>query len=75
MDIINAISTFGFPVAACLALGLYVKYTQDQNRQDRRESEDALKALTEKVAEAITNNTVALMRIIDKIGGSDDDIK
>ena len=75
MDIINAISTFGFPIAACLALGLYVKYTQDQARQDRKESEEGLKALTEKVSEAITNNTVALTRLIDKIGGKDDDIK
>ena len=33
-NIVQAISTVGFPIVCCLVMGWYVKYQTDKNRQD-----------------------------------------
>jgi hypothetical protein len=33
-EIINAITTVGFPIVCCLAMAWYVKYTTDKNREE-----------------------------------------
>ena len=32
--IIQIISTVGFPIACCVAMGVYVKYITDKNREE-----------------------------------------
>ncbi len=75
MDITQLVSTLGFPIAACIALGFFVKYVFDVNREDRAKTDENYKALVEKTTEAIKNNTVALIKLIEKLGGSEDDSK
>ena len=58
--VLQAISTVGFPIV--VAAAMFWK----MNKQD----EDH-KAEMGKVTEAINNNTVALTRLIDKIGGDE----
>jgi len=58
--ILQAISTVGFPIV--VAAAMFWK----MNKQD----EDH-KVEMGKVTEAINNNTVALTRLIDKIGGDE----
>lgn len=73
------ISSFGFPIVACLGMAWYVKYTTDQNNKEvynmRQEHRDEI----EKVTDALNNNTLALQKLVDKLdrnnclrGGSDD---
>ena len=58
--ILQAISTVGFPIV--VAAAMFWK----MNKQD----EDH-KAEMGKVTEAINNNTLALQRLVDKIGGEE----
>lgn len=67
MDILNVISTVGFPIAACLGMGWFVKYTTDLNREDRRESEKAHETAFKSVSQAIGNNTVALTKLTERL--------
>lgn len=55
-EIINMISTVGFPIAMCLMLSWYVKTTNDSYRND-------IKSLQQ----SIDNNTAVMNKIIDKL--------
>lgn len=70
MDIAS-ISTFlqtvGFPVAACVAMGLYVKYITDNHRADSIEREKVYTQEIHAVTEAITNNTIVIQKLVDKL--------
>jgi exo-beta-1,3-glucanase (GH17 family) len=66
-DIINIISTIGFPAACVVGLAWFVKHQTDENtkqmEQMRKEQVEQIKITTE----AITNNTLALQKLIDKL--------
>ena len=66
-DWITIISTLGFPIVMCGAMGWYVKHISDQHRDDmtaeRVQHADEVKATTE----AINNNTLALQKLTDYI--------
>ena len=55
------IGTLGFPIVACCAL-FYRMSVQDE----------AHKAEIDKLTEAINNNTIALTKLVQKIGGTDE---
>lgn len=59
--LVQAISTIGFPIAACCALF----WQLERNNERHKEEMDAVK-------EALNNNTLALTRLIAKIGEDDD---
>ena len=65
--IISLITTVGFPIVMCGAMGYYVKYITDRNRDDmiseRKDHQDEVKAMTE----AINNNTLAIQKLTDYI--------
>jgi hypothetical protein len=67
MDWAQMISTFGFPVVACIAMGWYVKYITDENnkRMDTLNTQHA--AEMKDVTTAINNNTIALTKLADKM--------
>ena len=66
-NIVQLISTLGFPIVACIALAWYVKYTTDQNNKEvaemRKEHQDEIN----KVTEALNNNTLALQHLVDHL--------
>lgn len=66
-DWITIISTLGFPIVMCGAMGWYVKHISDQHRDDmtaeRVQHSDEVKATTE----AINNNTLAIQKLTDYI--------
>lgn len=66
-DIVNIISTIGFPAACVVGLAWFVKHQTDENtkqmEQMRKEQVEQIKATTE----AISNNTLALQQLIDKL--------
>ena len=54
-QIINLISSVGFPIVACIALFMYVK-----------ESSAAHKAEIDELRKAIENNTLVIQKLVDK---------
>ena len=56
-DVVTIISTVGFPIAACVFMGWYVKYINDMHKVE-----------IDKLSEALNNNTIALQRLVDKLG-------
>lgn len=66
-EIVSIITTVGFPIVACGALGYYVKYTNDRNREDLLQERSSHKEEIATMTEAINNNTLALQKLSDYI--------
>lgn len=67
MDIVTIISSLGFPIAACIACGWYVKYQTDNYREEVKEMRKEHAEEISKVTEALTNNTLAIQKLTDKL--------
>lgn len=55
-DLSTLISTLGFPMAMCLIMCYYINKINDAHKEE-----------TDKFAEALSNNTVVLQKLCDKI--------
>lgn len=65
--IINAISSLGFPIVMCCLL-FWKMDKQDKDHKEEMEKHDKVNAeATQKVTEAVNNNTIALQKLIDKL--------
>lgn len=56
--IISIVSGLGFPIVACFGCAWYINKQSDSHKQE-----------IDKITEALNNNTLALTRLIDKLGG------
>jgi len=65
--IVAVISSVGFPIAACIGLGWYVKYQTDNNNKEVAEMRKEYIEEIDKVTDALNNNTLALQKLCDKI--------
>ena len=61
-SIITAISTVGFPIVMCGALFWYMINQRDSHKEE-----------ISKMTEAINNNTLALQKLLDKLGGTNEE--
>lgn len=61
VDILSAISNVGYPIVLTLILLWYI---YDSNNKHKEEMD--------KMSEALNNNTLAITKLIDKIGGEQD---
>lgn len=66
-QIFTAIGQYAFPIVACVIMGWYVKYTQDNYRTDIQELSKNHKEEIDKVTSALNNNTLALQKLTDVI--------
>ena len=64
-DVLNAITTVGFPIVCCVAMGWYVKYSTDQNKEEVAKLNEQHKHEMSEVTQAINNNTIALQKLCD----------
>ena len=68
MDWLQLIGSYAFPIVACAAIGWFVKYLIDRNREDLKEMQkqhsDETKALREEMSEM--NKTLTELVIIMK---------
>ncbi len=70
-EVVQMISTVGFPIVACLGLGWFCKYMIDQqNKNVERMFQMYDKANTEN-REAIEKMTVAIDKLCDKLDKED----
>ena len=65
--LIQIISTVGFPIACCVAMGVYVKYITDKNREEVAKLNEDHKEEMSEVTKAINNNTLALQSLTDHL--------
>lgn len=74
-SILQAIATVGFPIIACIGIAWFFNRVNENYRADIKElskrHQDEMKAMTE----TVSNNTLALQRLVDKLGGGDIDDK
>lgn len=71
--IISMIGSLGFPIVACIFIAIFFSKTQDNYRADIKEMQTLHKQETDKMTEALNNNTMALQRLVDKMEGLNDD--
>lgn len=57
--LITAISTVGFPIVMCGALFWYMINQRDAHKEE-----------INKMTDALNNNTLAIQKLLDKLGGS-----
>ena len=62
-EIMNAITTVGFPIVSCIAIARYAKYTNDNYRNDMKESNAQHKDEMSQLSQALQNNTLALQKL------------
>lgn len=65
--VMQAISSLGFPIVACIAIAWYFNKVNENYRNDIKELSSQNKEQLEKLTEAISNNTVAVARLVDKL--------
>ena len=63
----SAIGQYAFPIVACVVMGWYVKYIQDNYRKDITDISSRHKEEMDKVTEALNNNTLAIQGLTDYI--------
>lgn len=67
--ILQAIGTLGFPIVCAVAMGWYVKYVTDKNREDIATLNEQHQQEMKEVTEALNNNTLALQKLSDLLDG------
>lgn len=55
-EVLTAITTVGFPIVACIGMGLYIKYITDKYDTARAE-----------MTQALNNNTIALTVLAENL--------
>ena len=68
-DMINAVQTLGISIVMCLLMAWFVKYMFDKFMSLLNDEKEAHKEETKLLTDTINNNTVALQKIADKLGG------
>ena len=66
--ITSLISSFGFPIVACLAMAWYVKYQTDENKKEIKEITMGHKNEMAEVTTALNNNTLAIQKLCERLG-------
>lgn len=70
-NIVQMVSTVGFPIIACLGLAWYVKYCEDKNKEEVRELNkqhtEEISIFRDEIKEALNNNTIAITKLCEKI--------
>lgn len=70
--IVQIVQSVGFPIAMCVAMGAYVKYTEDKSREERVEFQAQHVEEMESVKAALNNNTLALQKLVDEFNKGGD---
>ena len=66
--ITTLVSSVGFPIVACIAMGLYIKHQNDGYDKQIATITAEHKEEMLKVTEALNNNTLALEKLCERIG-------
>ena len=67
----SMIGQYAFPIVACVLMGWYVKYIQDNYRKDINEISARHRQEMDDVTKALNNNTLAIQKLTDYIEKQD----
>lgn len=67
-EVVQLISTVGFPIVCCLLMFYYIKSVTDKFQQQIMDIMTAHKEETRSMETALNNNTLALQKLSDKLG-------
>lgn len=67
-SVLTAIGSVGFPIVACCGMAYFFSKVNANYRSDIKEITAQHKAEMDSMTQAINNNTMALQRLLDKIG-------
>ena len=70
-EVVQMISTVGFPILCACACGYYVKYITDKNREQIATLNEKHKAEIDEIVKSINNNTVALTKLAERLERND----
>lgn len=65
--VIQAVSTFGFPIVMCGVMGYYVKYITDKYREEVGKLNEQHRQEILDIVKAVDNNTIALTKLCEKM--------
>lgn len=66
--IVSVVSAVGFPIVAALGCAAFVKFQYTENAKQNEALRKEHREEVAKMTEALNNNTLALQKLIDKIG-------
>ena len=66
-ELSQLISSIGFPIAMCVLMCYYIKYTQDNYRTDINNLNEKHKEESTKLVQAINNNTVVIKELSERL--------
>lgn len=66
-EVATLISTVGFPIAACIACGMFIKWIIEQNNKNMADVRAEQASINRSMQQAINNNTKALNELIAKL--------
>ncbi len=66
--IIAAVGSLGFPIVAAIMMAIFFNKMQESYRQDIKDLNREHKAESDKMVEAINNNTIVIQKLVDKMG-------
>lgn len=66
--IIAAVGSLGFPIVAAVMMAIFFNKMQESYRQDIKDLNREHKAESDKMVEAINNNTIVIQKLVDKMG-------
>lgn len=67
---VSTIANLGFPIAICIALLWYIYREANAQREFIKEMNAQHDKETKEYTEALNNNTMAIQRLCDKMGGN-----
>ena len=70
---IQIISSLGFPIMAAIACGWFIKYQMDQYKQDLKDIRTEHKEEIKDLQEVITQNTLVLQKLCDRLDEKKED--
>lgn len=73
MDWQTLISSMGFPICACVALGYFCKYLIDKNREDIAAMNEKHEREIEEMTEALNNNTLIIAKLVERMSTHEED--
>lgn len=71
-DIINAITTVGFPIVMCIVMCWYIMKINEQHNKDIIDLHEKHQQEMLDITTAINNNTLAIQKLCDKLDLGDD---
>lgn len=71
---VQIISSLGFPIMAAIACGWFIKYQMDQYKQDLKDIRTEHKEEIKDLQEVITQNTLVLQKLCDRLDERKDDV-